>query len=670
MANWWDSDPVVAAPQQAASPAPQAAAPAAQENWWSADPVVGQPAPGAQPSTVQRAEVPAGITRITVNPSNPAAPAPQPQASAPAPAPNAPDNFGQILTDFQNQGLAASQGTTPNVQAQQPNLISDNVQEGDDGNAYFVGPGGALQQVDTAKQVVLRDPSDNRLKVFARTDDTNEGRLSSAGRLLQTGLGAGAPTARSFAPVAQVAQEVRPGQQVVAAANRLSQTGAPVQIPRAVATDSMPIQQIASAASNVPIAGTPLVKAAERTIGQLGSKADEVAQGFGSAGSTEHAGDVARTGIRNWITGESGKTANKLYKRVDTLVNPDVTTPLNATTEAVSNILAKRTAAGLNPGKAVNSVIDAVRVPGGLTYQGVKTLRTSIGETLDSGILPEGVSGSELKQIYSSLTKDLETSVQTAGGGKASAAFKRANQYYNLASSRREALAKIVGANGDAPAETVLNRLQAMASSSSRADIAKLVQARKAIGSDDWNEIVSTIVAGLGRDVEGDFSPQRFVTAYGKISPAGKQVLFRSGGKSELASHLDDIAKVSSRFKELQKFANPSGTARAGFGGLIGAGGLTAPLVTLKLVIGGRVLASVLSKPASAASVAKFAHAQEALVRAPGPARLAAFNAASRNLINTIGAKNLSPDDFLRALQGSAQTRAQDEQPEPVRVVH
>jgi hypothetical protein len=93
------------------------------------------------------------------------------------------------------------------------------------------------------------------------------------------------------------------------------------------------------------------------------------------------------------------------------------------------------------------------------------------------------------------------------------------------------------------------------------------------MGSSDWNEVGSTIVSKLGRDVEGNFSPRRFLTDYGKISDAGKNVLFRSGGKSTLADSLDDIATISSRFKELEKYANPSGTSRSMMGGLIGAGG-------------------------------------------------------------------------------------------------
>jgi hypothetical protein len=588
--------------------------------------------------------------------ASPVKEAPQPeQTTAPA---------ERLTLDFMNQGSAAGQRTTPNIQAQMKNFISDDVHENDAGEVLYRDPkSGQLVPTDQAKQVALRDPADNKIKIFARTPDTNEGVLSSAGRLLGTGLASGAPTSRAsaLAPAVEAAQELRPGQQVVAAADRLSATGSPVQVPRAVATDNMSVQQAGAATSNVPVAGTPLVKAAERTISQLGAKADEVSQGFGSGKSVAEAGDTARTAVKDWITGESAANANKLYDRVDSLVDPNIKTPLTNTRDTIADIAAKRSAAGLSSGKATDAVLEAVQRNEGLTYEGTKTLRTSIGEDMSRGILPEGVSAGELKSIYGALTKDLEASVQAAGGEKASAALSRANNYYKLVSERRESLAKIVGSDGNAPAEAVLGRIEAMAGSTSRADISKLAQARKAIGSEDWNELASTIVGRLGRDVEGDFSPQRFITAYGKISDAGKNVLFRSGGKSELAGHLDDIAKVSSRFKELQKFANPSGTARAGFGGLIGAGAFAEPLTTLTTVLGGRVLATALAKPASAASIAKWARANEAIVRSPSPARLSALNTASKNLISTLGVKNLSTTDFLRAIQSPGIGRADNE---------
>lgn len=480
-----------------------------------------------------------------------------------------------------------------------------------------------------------------------------------AAQLATPGIGL---TGKAPAPAIAPTKTLAPGQEVAAAADRLSQTGAPVQIPRAVTSDNMVVQQAGVGTSNIPISGTPLVKASEQAIEQIGTKADEVAQNYGGSSVPSNAGDTARSGIKDWIQGRSADTSKKLYDKVDDLVNPDVKTPLEATRNTVAEIASKRDAAGLSSGKATDAVLEAVQRADGLTYEGVKTLRTNVGEMLKGGILPEGVSGSELKQIYGALSKDLEASVATAGGPEASAAFNRANKYYGLVSDRRESLAKIIGADGNAPAETVFGRIEAMAGSTSRADISKLAQARKAIGSDDWNEMASTVVSRLGRDVEGNFSPQRFVTAYGKLSDAGKQILFRSTDKSDLAKHLDDIAKVSSRFKELQKFANPSGTARNSLWAGLGAGLVATPLTTLTTVLGGRVLASALAKPASAASIAKLAKAQQMVAVTPSASKVAAYTLAAKNLINTLDIKNVSPSDFLRSLQGPVHSHADDEQ--------
>jgi hypothetical protein len=574
----------------------------------------------------------------------------------------------RMAIDFQNLGSAAGQRTTPIMSAQAPNLLSTEVHQDEVGNLLYRDPAtGQMVPTDQNKHVVLRDPADNVVKVFARTENTNEGRLASAGRLIGTGIAAGAPTVRASVGAARAPAVAGPGQEVVQAAGRLSATGGQVQIPKAVASDSMIAQQAGAVAANVPFAGTPMVRAAERTIEQLGTKADEVAGGFsgGSAGSSvPTAGEAARSGIKNWITGESAAKVGRLYDAVDDVVNPTVTTPLTKTEQAASQIYARRIQAGIaGESKAADLIAAAVSRPEGLTYGGIKDLRTSIGELVKKGVLPEGMSGAELNKIYGALSDDLRAAVANAGGERGIALFERANKYNRLIAERREALAKTIGMDGNAAPELVFDRLVSMAGASSRADVGKLAQARKAIGSEGWDDFVSGVVGRLGRDAEGAFSPQRFVTAYGKLSPQGKAILFRSTGRGDLAQHLDDIAKVSSRFKELQKFANPSGTGRSVSGSAIGAGAWFDPMTTAATVLSGRVVASMLARPATAASLARYSRTHEALVRQPSPARLAAFNLASRNLLTAAKdfGVNGTTDDFLRAIQGPMKVPAENE---------
>jgi hypothetical protein len=112
--------------------------------------------------------------------------------------------------------------------------------------------------------------------------------------------------------------------------------------------------------------------------------------------------------------------------------------------------------------------------------------------------------------------------------------------------------------------------------------------------------------------------------------------LFRSTDKADLAQHLDDIATVSSRFKELQKYANLSGSGRHVIGAALFKALLVEPLTAISGAIGHYALSDALATPAKAASIAKYARAQEALVRAPDAAKLARFNIASRNLASTL----------------------------------
>lgn len=581
--------------------------------------------------------------------------------------------------EMQNQQIAGWQGTTPIMDLQMQNLITDQVFENDAGLAVFRDPAtGQLVEADKARHVVLRDPQDNRLKVFARSEATNENPAVSGSRILAQGVAAGAPTARVGAavPAARApAPAVPPGQELTAAGQRIG-----VDIPRAVATDSMVEQRVAGAVRNIPIAGDPLIEATGRTIQQLGDKAGETAAAYGG-GTVAGSGDAAKGAINRYVTGTTKERASKLYDAVDDLVDNSVLSPLTNTQQTVAKLLARRGEAALPPGGAIDQLNEALSRQG-MTYQGIKTLRTNVGEDVSRSILPQGMSQGDLKQIYSALSDDLKNAVNAAGGQKASAAFARANRYYDLVSDRREALAKIVGTDGNAPAERVFDRLLAMASGSSRADIAGLMQARKAIGADDWNEFVSGVVAQMGRSpalkgapesLQGaDFSPERFLTAYNKLSDAGRGALFKSGGKGELASSLRDIATVSSRFRELQKFSNPSGTAQNTIGAATGASAVTplfmgdvlTPLAVVGSVVGGRALATILAKPAAAASIADWSKKYEAAARMPSAPRVALLTVASRNLANTLkdSGVTVSAQDFLRAIQGPKGAPAEQEQ--------
>ena len=499
----------------------------------------------------------------------------------------------------------------------------------------------------------------------------NQGEGGFENRLKQ-----GATSAAIAAPIGAVANAALPavraapqqtaGSVVQDAADRLG-----VQLPRAVTSDSIVTQQAGKALSNVPVAGTPLRSASARAINQLDEAARGVQHGFGNS-NPERAGEIAATGLQRYIGETTRNKAKALYDAVDNLVNPNITTPLTNTQKVAQSIIARRQNAGIaQDSEAVRRISTAISKPNGLNYNGVKDLRSWIGETLDSGILPVDLSKAELKQIYGALTKDLRATVNNAGGNQALSRFNRANSYFDAVSKRREDLMRIVGAKSD---EAVFNRILA-AANNKNGDKVLLTQVRRSLPADEWNEVASAVIERMGRDpkfvtapgnvtTQSGFSPDRFMSAYGALSDSGKALLFRSTGKGDLANALDDIATVSQRFKQLNTFANPSGTSQNIMFGIGGAGLVASPVSTLSTIIPGTVMSWMLSRPRSAASIAKWSNAYYNAVARPTRMSLQAFNQATRTFADDIGRQLGVPqhaDALFRQLQGTVRAPAQDQ---------
>lgn len=394
------------------------------------------------------------------------------------------------------------------------------------------------------------------------------------------------------------------GQNAALAAERLG-----VDLPRAVASDRAAVQQTGKYLTNVPIGGLPLRKASQNAISQLDDAAMRTQQSFGS-GDVAQAGNMAREGITDFAKNTLGGAVKAKYDAVDELVSPNVLTGLENTAKIAADITAKRQNANMTgTSQAVSLVQKALSAKEGMNYQGIKDLRTSIGELLDDPqrLASAGISQGELKRVYGALTDDLKGAVGRSGGEKAAKAFDVANSFAAKVAKEREVLDSVLGKN--LSDEKVFDRISAMAGSTARADQAGLLKVKAAVGKEGWDEIASAVISKIGRDPDGNFTPDRFITGYGKLSEAGKTALF--GGNKELASSLDDIVSVSRRFKQLNQYANPSGTAQNAMFGAGGVGLALDPVTTISTVAGSAVLSKALASPVSAKKLAAWAKAYE-----------------------------------------------------------
>lgn len=429
------------------------------------------------------------------------------------------------------------------------------------------------------------------------------------GRPLGT-LEARTAPARATLPAA----EATGAQAAVEAAGRLD-----VGVPKYLATEGTTMPQLAAGVRNVPWAGEPIVKSAGKLLEDLGAAKGEIA---GAASSAETVGEQAKTGIADWIKTGSKGPVKSAYEKVDAMVNPEWGVPLENTANEVAKILGERANARImGNSKAAESVLEAIKSP--MDYEGIKRLRSSLGEKTPMELATSGINPVENKRIYSALTKDLGNVVLHGGQEGAFPAWQEANAIARLTKMQQRALSNIVGAKGDAAPEAVFSRLIAYAGSKSSADLNRLQLAKRAMGPDAWGEIGSALISRMGMAPEGKFSADRFVTAFANLSPAARNELFTPQQHAALL----DLFTVSKHIQErITRFANPSGTARGVFGNMLAGGAmLYEPVSVITSMVGTRMAAHALSQPAvvrAAAAVSRAALRNDPVATTRALARL------------------------------------------------
>jgi hypothetical protein len=221
----------------------------------------------------------------------------------------------------------------------------------------------------------------------------------------------------------------------------------------------------------------------------------------------------------------------------------------------------------------------------------------------------------------------------------------------------------VLGKNGKSD-EALFNAIDSYAKAGGRSDVQTLSDIVRNIPVKDRGDLAGSIIRNLGQSKQtSGFSLDLYASEWSKYTPQAKAILFGNSGPYRTA--LDDIAKISQRYKDIGKrFGNPSGTAQNA--NLLGTAAwvATSPFTAIPTLLGAGVAARMLSAPAGAASLAKWGHAYEALQFSPNAQRLVAFQIASRNLTNTASnfGANVNPMDLMQLIQSPQKAAAQDQQ--------
>ena len=419
-----------------------------------------------------------------------------------------------------------------------------------------------------------------------------------------------------------------------------------ISVPKAAVASSL-VKPLAGRVASLPIVGEPLQNAARTSLDEMGNRVQQIADEYG-AGNRATAGENLRDNINDFIGGKSRRIMDMFYRNVDSKVDDTIVNPITNAQALASELLNNQSATVRKVNEAALApIMDDLKGPG-LTYSGIKQMRTTVGSMLNDNLLPQaGTTKPVLKAIYGALTDDLKAAVSNSGGPDALSAFETANTINEMVAKHRESLQRIVGKAGQNPGENVFETMVQMAQDKGKsANISRLELARSAVDSDTWEDFASAFVRRMGLNPNTEeFSPDRFLTAYGKLSPKGKQLLFASAtpGKEGLAESLDRLAAINRQFSEFYKMGNPSGTAGANFAAsLFGAGsigGFLNPLVwatTFGSAAGMRAFSWYFARPANVDKMTRTLAARLAYAKNPSPTTEQRLTIATAALANSL----------------------------------
>jgi hypothetical protein len=540
--------------------------------------------------------------------------------------------------DFMNMQAAAGQRTTPLIEEHQKNLLGK-AEGGEADNPGYRDANGQFQPFDSSQHVILTDPADNTPKVYQRSPETDRGALGSTGVLFGTMSGPGPVMVSKAAPA-------------ITAAQRLG-----IDVPRAI-TSGSPLQKLIGQFSKQYPGGGPLIEGITNAISAMKGKVQEIAGMAGQTGERQ-AGEAFSGAVEDAFKPRTGRVAqgvSQAYDNVNNLLtNVNQTHQLPETVNEAQTILNNRASGRIQgSSEAVNQVMDAITDPAGLTYDGIKRLRTHIGRMIDGAVkVTEGTSTDDLNTIYRSLSNDLRNAVQAGGGPDALNAFDRANALAERSAQWRQGLNDIIGKKRKA-GEDIYDAVVNMATKGG-SDERGLIRARAAVPADVWGDIAGTAISKLGYNRAGEWTPAQFLSQYNNLTPMGRRILFAGAGKGQIIPMLSDLANISQAFKDAGKLANVSGTAphtaltdaiksiSLGAAGAatpgVGPKALVYPAAVIGTMVGNNRLAAILAKPATLSSLNRWARVYGTVAANPTAAGLSALVRAAGELTDTINSE-------------------------------
>lgn len=444
--------------------------------------------------------------------------------------------------------------------------------------------------------------------LYGAGEATSEGKSAgdiakSAGTGAVIGAGLGAGLGAVVGP--RAVNAMTPGRQAARTAEII---GAPIT--KGLASDNRAIQSATSATASVPLIGARVRNAVDQT--------------------THAAGDVVGgSGIDDAIAANRARI-NNLYDSVRNQIDQNAVAPMPRTDAAVQHVIANRRAAGQpHPAHGLEQFEHLGR--NGATFNGMHRARVDAREAGNVLNPHPGYNAADFNMITRAMTGDIRDAVgrlATRSPQRAQRAFAEAETQFGPISEANKFLARIARQRGPGA------------------------------GLDEIGFNPAT----------GNFSLNKFVTAWNKLNPQIRPFV----PTPQHRAAIEAIFQMGTHIKSSLRESNTSHTSTplimmdlardAILGGMaIGTGAMSAVSA-----VGGGVLAAPvlvfmhwLAQPAVANAMSRWSQLYRVIsLGQANPARIAAFNIATRNLAHNLG---VPAESIIHAAQRRLAAPAENE---------
>lgn len=395
---------------------------------------------------------------------------------------------------------------------------------------------------------------------------------------------------------------------------------------------SRAIQTVENAVSGTAGGAGVMQRSDEALLDDLGREAERVALRFGPTQTKEGVGAAIKQASQSAV-GRFTERSDELYDAASKKIDPKLrAVPQNTMSlinetwnSPIASDLPSTSKAVINPkvGSLMQSFADDITRADGdgqVSYRALKAFRSRVGKILGDPVGYPDFDRAQLKGLYASLSQDLDSIAQGAGGD-ALKAHQVANRYFRQNIGQNvEFLEDVIGKQTDEQAYNyVFGGIKDGGS--------KLRTLRRNVKPQEWDMVAGSTLWKMGQATPGQqgasgnlFSPATFLTNWNTMSPEAKASLFGGTRYATLRPALDRLVRVSSAVKDTAATRNTSNTGRSlavlGLLGSVGtlatgdiqggaaavAGGIVAPRVTAKLLTNPKFvnwLADTASKPAN-----------------------------------------------------------------------